>query len=122
MQTKKEIGDAGEQIAASYLVSLGYKILSRNWHFGHDELDIIARNGDELVVVEVKSRTGDRWEHPSEAVSKQKIRHIVEAADAYIQEHEISLETRFDVVTIIFKGEKYELEHFKEAFIPGLDG
>lgn len=118
MATQKEIGNTGEQIAADYLVSLGYKILARNWYFGHDELDIVARDGYELVIVEVKSRTGDQYEHPSEALSNKKIRHIVEAAEAYILKYDIGLETRFDLVTVIFQGEKYELEHFKDAFYP----
>ncbi|MBN1819567.1 MAG: YraN family protein, partial [Prolixibacteraceae bacterium] len=67
---------------------------------------------------EVKSRTSDRYEHPSESVSKQKIRHIIEAAEAYILENEIDLETRFDVISVIFYGKEYQLEHFKDAFFP----
>jgi len=118
MTTQKEIGDSGEQIAAEYLTSLGYKIITRNWHFGHDELDIVACDGDELVIVEVKSRTGEEFEHPSEALSNKKIRHIIEAAEAYILDHNLDLDTRFDLVTIIFQGDKYELEHFKDAFYP----
>ena len=118
MASQHQIGEQGEKIAARYLTGLGYKIRERNWHFGHSEIDIIAVDGEELVIVEVKSRTGDRYEHPSEAVSKQKIRHIIEAAEGYIQLHEIDMDTRFDVVTVIFYGQEYELEHFKDAFYP----
>lgn len=118
MATQKEIGEKGEIIAAMYLANLGCIIKERNWYYGHNELDIIALDGDELVIVEVKSRSTDQYEHPSEAVSKQKIRNIIEAAEGYIQENEIDRETRFDVITVIFEGEKYELEHFKDAFYP----
>jgi len=118
MATQKEIGKKGEAIAAMYLAKKGYTIKARNWYYGHNELDIVAQDGNELVIVEVKARTSDRYEHPSEAVSKQKIRHIIEAAEAYIEEHEIDLETRFDVITVIFYGQEYELEHFKDAFFP----
>ena len=118
MTTQKEIGEKGEQLATAYLANQGYLIKERNWYFGHNEIDIIALDGKELVIVEVKARTSDRWEHPSEAVSKQKIRHIIEAAEAYIHEFEIDLETRFDVITVIFKGQEHELEHFKDAFYP----
>jgi putative endonuclease len=118
MTTQKEIGEKGEKLAARYLADLGYQIRERNWHFGHNEIDIIALDGDELVIVEVKARTSDQYEHPSEAVTKQKITHIVEAAEGYIQLHEIDLETRFDVITVIFYGQEYELEHFKDAFYP----
>lgn len=120
MKSHHEIGKNGEDLAVVYLSRLGYLIRHRNWYYGHNELDIIARDGNELVVVEVKSRTSDRYEHPSESVSKQKIRHIVEAAEAYIQEYKIDLETRFDVITVIFYGENYQIEHFKDAFYPVL--
>ncbi len=120
MATKQEIGKKGEDLAVLYLANLGYKIVTRNWHFGHKELDIIAKDGDMLVIVEVKSVTGLRFEHPSEAVTKQKIRHIIDAAEAYILEKEMDCETRFDVVTVIFWKEGHELEHFKDAFYPTL--
>ena len=120
MATRREIGDMAEGIAQQYLVKQGYDILDRNWYYGHLELDIVARDGDELVIVEVKSRNGIRYEHPSEAVTNTKIKRIVEAADAYIQEKDWEGETRFDVVTVIFFNQKYELEHFKDAFYPTL--
>lgn len=118
MVTTREIGEKGESLAVHYLANLGYKILDRNWHFGHKELDIIAKDGEMLVIVEVKSTTGLRFNHPSEAVTQQKIKHIIDAAEAYIIDHEVENETRFDVVTVIFWKDKYELEHFKDAFYP----
>lgn len=118
MATTREIGEKGERLAESFLSKLGYKILDTNWHFGHLELDIVAKDKNELVIVEVKSRSGIRYEHPAEAVSNAKIKRIVEAADAYIQEKDIEIETRFDVITVIFFQQKHELEHFKDAFYP----
>ncbi len=118
MVTTREIGEAGEFLARQYLLKLGYKILETNWYYGHLELDIVAQDGNELVIIEVKSRNGIRYEHPSEAVTNSKIKRIVEAADAYILEKDLSLETRFDVITVIFIQQKYELEHFKDAFYP----
>lgn len=120
MVSQREIGELAEGIAEQFLIKLGYTILDKNWYYGHLELDIVARDGDELVIVEVKSRNGIRYEHPSEAVTNAKIKRIVEAADAYILEKDLELETRFDVVTIIFLAQKYELEHFKDAFYPTL--
>jgi putative endonuclease len=118
MVSTREIGEQGEKLAQSYLRKLGYKILATNWHFGHLELDIVAKDKNELVIVEVKARSGIRYEHPSEAVTNGKIKRIVEAADGYIQENDINIETRFDVITVIFFGQKHELEHFKDAFYP----
>jgi len=120
MVSQREIGEMAEGLAQQYLVKLGYKILDTNWQYGHLELDIVAQDGNELVIVEVKSRNGIRYEHPSEAVTDVKIKRVVEAADGYIQEKDIDIETRFDVITVIFFDQKFELEHFKDAFYPTL--
>lgn len=120
MATTRELGEMAENLARQHLVNLGYTILATNWYYGHLELDIVAREADELVIVEVKSRSGLRYEHPSEAVTDNKIKRIVEAADGYIQENDLDLETRFDVITVIFFGQNHELEHFKDAFYPTL--
>ena len=119
MLTPKELGIKGEEIAAGYLKKEGYKILARNWFSDHKEIDIIAQQDDEIVIVEVKTREGDYFEEPWEAVSTQKIRNLVEVADAWLNERQIDLETRFDVISIVFSDDvKYELTHFPGAFIP----
>ncbi len=120
MATQQELGKLAEELAQAYLRELGYQILETNYQFGHLELDIVARDGDELVIVEVKARSGIRYEHPSEAVTNSKIKRIVEAADGYILEKEWLGETRFDVITVIFFSQNHELEHFKDAFYPTL--
>lgn len=120
MVSQRDTGGFAERIAEQHLIKLGYKILDKNWYHGHYELDIVARDGDELVIVEVKSRQGLHYEHPSEAVTGAKIKRIVDAADAYIHEKNLDLETRFDIITIVFLNQKFELEHFKDAFYPTL--
>ncbi len=120
MLSSWEIGVLAEKYAKEHLLGLGYEILDTNWHFVHLELDIVARDNDQLVIVEVKSRNGIRYEHPSEAITDIKIRRLVEAAEAYILQKDLYCETRFDVITVIFFGEKPELEHFKDAFYPTL--
>ena len=113
------LGKMGEDVAVSYLKKKGYKIFARNWFHDHKEIDIIAQQGDEIVIVEVKTREGDYFEEPWESVSMKKIRNLVEAADAWLNEKEIDLEVRFDVISIIFSDNvKYELTHFPGAFIP----
>jgi putative endonuclease len=118
MASTKEIGEIAEGLAQQHILKLGYKIKDTNWHFGHLELDIVAQDGDQLVIIEVKSRNGIRYEHPSEAVTNTKIKRIVEAAEAYIFEKDLNMETRFDVITVIFFKQSHELEHFKDAFYP----
>jgi putative endonuclease len=114
----RELGEKGEQIAADYLSRKGYHIIERNWIFDHKELDIIAWEGDELVFVEVKTRTGYQYEHPLEAISTGKIRNLVIAADRYIRMRDLDVESRFDVITVVFYGDKFELQHYPGAFIP----
>jgi putative endonuclease len=113
-----ELGRKGEELAVAHLKSIGYEILELNWRSHHLEIDIIARDGNELVIVEVKARGTDSYEHPSEAVSNKKIRFLVNAAEAYIQEKDLNLDTRFDVISIIFYGRDFGIEHFKDAFYP----
>jgi len=113
-----ELGRKGEEITKEYLRSIGYEILEENWFSHHLEIDIIAKDGNDLVIVEVKARGTESYEHPSEAVSTKKIRFLVNAAEAYIQQKDINLDTRFDVVSIIFSKGSYKLEHFKDAFYP----
>ena len=119
MMTPDELGKKGEEIAVAYLKKEGYKVLMRNWFHDHKEIDIIARQGNEIVIVEVKTREGDYFEEPWEAVSTKKIRNLVDAADAWLIQKEIDLETRFDVISIIFSNDaEYEITHFPGAFIP----
>ncbi len=118
MVSTRELGDIAEKLAREHLVKQCYEIVDTNWYHGHLELDIVARDGEELVIVEVKARTGLRYEHPSEAVTNTKIKRIIEAADAYIIEKNLDVDTRFDVITVIFVNQNFELEHFKDAFYP----
>jgi putative endonuclease len=117
MADHNELGKIGEDLAEKHLRRIGYHILHRNWRFGHDELDIIARDGDWLVVVEVKTRTTDHFGEPEMEVKPAKQRAIVRTADAYIQFIDFKGETRFDVIGILLGGGKVVLNHVKDAFM-----
>ncbi len=118
MAIHTETGIKGEKLAQQYLQKKGYTILDTNWHTRHYEIDIVARDGHELVIVEVKTRTGEDYGHPSEAVSNKKTRRLINAAERYIRLHNIDLDTRFDIISIVFLNRKYRLEHIKDAFYP----
>jgi len=120
MAEHNELGHTGEQIAVEYLANKGYEILKTNWRHKKKEIDIIARDGDYLIIVEVRTRTSELWEHPKETITKAKIRFLVDAAEAYIMKNDIMTETRFDVVTLIPTVDRWEIEHIKEAFYPPL--
>jgi putative endonuclease len=117
MAEHNETGAQGEKIAAEYLVKNGYKILERNWRNYHQEIDIIASKGDELVIVEVKCRTGNPMIAPAAAVNRNKQSLLIKAANAYIREKNIDLDTRFDIISVIL-GNTIHVEHLEYAFYP----
>lgn len=118
MAQHNDLGKKGEAIAARYLKEKGYAIIEQNWFYEKYEIDIIASNDEYIVFVEVKARLSDRWGNPEEAVSKGKIKRIVEAADFYLIENDIDKPVRFDVIAIIWTGNKPEIDHFEDAFLP----
>ncbi len=118
MAKHNELGKLGEQLAIKHLREKGYQILAVNWYFGHHEIDIIAKDGEMLVIVEVKTRATDAFGEPELAVNKQKQRSIVKAADAYIQENDLAIETRFDVVSVIVTPNEKRIVHIDDAFYP----
>lgn len=120
MSEHNDFGKLGEQMAADYLTGKGYRIVATNWHHGHEEIDIVAYDGDELVVVEVKTRQTRNYGDPETAVSKSKQRSIIRVAEAYIIENDLNVQTRFDVVSIVVNQHEQTIEHIEDAFYPTL--
>jgi putative endonuclease len=121
MAEKNLTGKQGEAVARQYLENLGYRVLETNWRFRHYELDIIATNGEELVVVEVKTRSGNYLMAPEQTVDKGKIQRIVAASDAYAGMKKIDLPIRFDIISLIRQGAGCSVEnHFEDAFFAPL--
>ena len=119
LSDKEDLGKKGEQIAREFLAGKGYQILDSNWHFGHKEIDIVAKHGEEIIVAEVKTRLENFQVEPWEAVTTGKIRNIVEVTDAWLQYNKVDLETRFDVISIVFLRDcSHFIEHFEGAFLP----
>ena len=118
MAEHNELGKLGEEMACAHLRKLGYKILQLNWHFGREEIDIIAMDGEMLVIVEVKTRASAYFGEPEFAVNRKKQRILVRAAEAYILEKDLDIETRFDVISIVITPEKKHLHHIDDAFYP----
>lgn len=87
MAAKDELGRAGEDRAARHLESDGYAVLDRNWRIRDGEIDLVVVRGDELVVVEVKTRRGELFGHPFEAIDDRKRRRLWRLAMAWIAAH-----------------------------------
>ena len=110
MAEHNETGKKGEDLAVKYLREHGYDIIECNWRFKHYEIDIIAKKGNTLAIVEVKSRTGDFFGEPEEGVTKKKERFLSDAAHEYVCMKDIDVEVRYDIISIIFWNGKYELK------------
>ena len=112
----KKIGQLGEDIAARYLEKQGYIILERNFRLRSGEVDIIARDGDSLVFLEIKTRCSTRFGTPFEAVDPRKQQQIAKVALAYLAGLEEELPVRFDVAAVLFDKKTARVELMKNAF------
>jgi putative endonuclease len=117
MADHNDTGKKGEDMAAEYLLKNGYKILERNWHNAHQEIDIIATKDNELAIVEVKCRTGNPMVEPQLAVNRNKQNLLIKAANAYIKQKDLDVDTRFDIIAITL-GSTVHIEHIEGAFYP----
>ncbi|HUX53654.1 MAG TPA: YraN family protein [Williamwhitmania sp.] len=120
MDEKNRLGEVGEAKAMEFLVYNGFEIVATNWRYGHKEIDIVARKDGLIHVVEVKTRATDYYEEPKEAVKRKKQRNLVEAADAFAVKYNIEEEVQFDIISIVMRDEKFDLEYIPQAFYPGL--
>ena len=117
MADHNELGNLGEKRAQDYLSSKGYTLRECNWYSGKLELDIIAEKDNWLIIVEVKTRSTETFEHPEEAITLRKIRNIVTATHNYIMEFDWEGETRFDVISVIPHGQSFVIDHIEDAFL-----
>jgi len=120
MAESHELGKEGEEIANNFLRKKGYNILENNWQHNKDEVDLIATHGDYLVIIEVKTRSTFYFGEPQVFVNKKKQYFMIRAANAYIAKHNINLETRFDIISIVQSGDRISIKHIEDAFYPTL--
>jgi putative endonuclease len=115
------LGKRGEDLAHRYLRSSGYKVVARNYRpsGGEVEADIVARQGDTLVFVEVKSRSSGDFGSPDRAIGSEKQKNIQRAARAYTTRAGIPWnQVRFDIISVVFT-EPPSITHLKDAFFEG---
>lgn len=118
MGRTQKIGSQGEREAADWLQRAGFSILARNWRSGRYEIDIVARRGDTLHFVEVKTRDEDSWESPEDALDAGKRRAFRLAVGAYLAAHPTDLEPQMDLVAVdLVAGEISEIRYVPEAVI-----
>ena len=112
------LGQNGEKIAADFLQGRGYTIVARNYRRRTGEIDIIAREGEMLVFIEVKTRSGKAYGSPAAAITPRKQRQISRTAQYYLAEQDLfDTPARFDVVTVVIgTDQQLEIELIPEAF------
>jgi len=116
MAQHNELGKKGELIAADFLQKNGYKILETNWVFQKAEIDIIAQKDSILAIVEVKTRTSADFGLPQDFVKGKKIQNLAKAVDQYMNENDLDLEVRFDIIGIVLNKQETTIEHLEDAF------
>jgi putative endonuclease len=115
MTSRQSLGRWGESLAAEYLSERGYTILEHNVRTPYGELDLIARRQDELVFVEVKTRSSRSLGPPEISVTRTKQAHLLSAAKAYLQERpDLQYDWRIDVIAVLrLPGQQLQIEHFE---------
>lgn len=115
IEKKQDLGKRGEKLAKDYLEKQGYKIVAQNFRCLQGEIDIIAEENEELVFIEVKTRSTLWYGTPAEAVDKPKQKHMIKAAKYYLyRTNQETRYTRFDVIEIVSKQEKLKIHHIKQ--------
>jgi len=114
----KPLGDRGERLAAEHLERAGWTMLARNFRVGHREVDLVARRGEVVAFVEVKTRAGLGYGHPLEAITAAKRREIQQVAEVWVARHGREGDVyRFDAVAVlILAGAEPAIEHVEDAW------
>lgn len=116
-----ETGKRGEDAAVTFLKKKGYQILERNYRSSYAEVDIIAKHDNQLIFVEVKTRSYNYYGDPEEFVTKKKQEYMTFVASMYTNEIDYEDEIRFDIIAIIMQGGVVsKINHIEDAFFPGL--
>lgn len=114
---KKELGEKGEELALRFLKKKGYRLIEKNYICKLGEMDIIAREKDTLVFIEVKTRTSTEFGPPQLAVNASKQRQLSKVALNYLSENRLKdVKARFDVVAILLRSKGEEIELIRDAF------
>lgn len=116
MAEHNELGKLGEELAVEFLQKNGYSIAETNWTFQKAEVDIIAKKGNTLAIIEVKTRSSIYFGLPQDFVKPKKIQLLVKAVNEYVLSNDLDVEVRFDIIAIHKEGKKLIIEHLEDAF------
>lgn len=117
MAQHNDLGNKGEEAAVLFLRNKNYKILKRNYRYFKHEVDIIAQFKNELVAVEVKTRSSLDFGNPQDFVKHSQIKSIVTAVDGFMEQQNLDLEVRFDIIAVLHTQGKFVIKHIEDAFL-----
>ena len=118
MSPHNELGVKGEILACEFLQQQGYIILEINWRFSRVDIDIIAKQNQTIIFVEVKTHSSEHFGFPENAVDIPKQKNMATAAEEYMEQNNIETDVRFDVISIVMKNNKPDIHHIQDAFFP----
>jgi putative endonuclease len=115
---KREIGKQAEQQACLFLQNKGFQLLEQNYHSRFGEIDLIMRDRDDIVFVEVRSRSCMEYGHPLESIDRRKQQKLINTAVLFLQKKGwlYKVTGRFDIITMQFLSGKWQLDWIKNAF------
>ncbi|MGC1471459.1 MAG: YraN family protein [Psychroserpens sp.] len=116
MANHNELGKKGELLAVDFLLKEGYSIIALNYLYQKAEVDIIAQKEDILAVVEVKTRTSADFGDPQQFLKPKQMQRIIKAVDFFVNDNEMNVEVRFDIIAIVMNKKGTSLEHLENAF------
>ena len=116
MAGHNDLGKLGEELAVDFLKKNSYSILQTNWVFQKAEIDIIAQKDKVLAIVEVKTRSSADFGLAQEFVKPKKIQLLVKAVNEYINQNDLDVDARFDIISIHKEGKGFKIEHIEDAF------
>jgi len=117
MNSNIDIGEFGEELAVQYLQDKGFEIIARNWRHKKLELDIVAREGNTTVFIEVKTRKSTKYGYPENGLTKNKLKSIIAAGTEYLHHHP-NWDVRYDCISILLEGEKaVDILHIKDVYL-----
>ena len=120
MSEQSELGKLGEQLAAEFLRKKNYTILHQNYTWEKSEIDIITFRDNKIIFVEVKTRTSPYLSDPALMVPIKKWKKIMRAADIFMKERTDDLPAQFDIISVITNKDYTRIDHYDEAYIPGV--
>jgi putative endonuclease len=116
---RKALGARAEELAGRFLEERGHQIVERNWRCRFGEVDLVTRDGDTLVFVEVRARRGKRFGSPEESLGARKRKRLETLASVYVQKRAWTGAWRIDAVTLMLvQGSEPEIQHYPSAFGP----